>query len=919
MILTDIRLENIKNISFFEAEFSTGINLISGAPSSGKSTIFEAIGFVLFDYLAVKKELFVKKGESEGLVRLGFVSKRDGRSYALVRSTGSLYYLFNREQRYKVFETKKDVLCWVLGELALPGHDSLPYIFRYVLLFKSFGGFFELLSNPAKTSKTVSKLLGLSRYDSFGAKTSIYVDKLTEKINALSENEEREKNKLLLSVNQPDSTGCIDKQQKAWELRRSVARRARRIDVISSSISEQIKRLEDDISSAESEREKWGKKREQVLGMLSKLEYSQQLLLKNKKSYDAFVAFQKKGLEIPEMLADREQMRQKYFVLKRSFTRLLEEEEVFVDLELLYKKAGELSSLFSSQSELYKEEISQAINGAPLSFVAMLEKKWVTYKDLLKTAESLKNDIEKIDTSLLSLLGGKGESVELTSFLLKKCAMRREVIAEQERLLLELNNSASESLDCVESEVLIQLSNIESVLSTSISVQSSISKAYRHISLREDRVVDLGKKVSLADLIEPDKIQAMLSHQQYIQNKLAGVKGNFAKNMELDVLSVLRAKLDREISETDSRLAALAAEKEKSKTKLEAKKTQLRSKLDKTTALIEQAKKHLFAKLDKPDSERAFRWFKAMQKLQTLASIRSLGDISTIDGFDIIKSIDSRKKQLRASLDALVSDGKKLSNTIDEIEATKKNIAAIRSEYEEYIEAQRDVVRLSKLAIGCKSLEKLLRTNSLKLTNLKDKKLTLKKRLEILCQAKKNNKHRLTNGVPVNVTHAISAIWESKKDYTELSLFFRGLTPFFSSFAGTLEKEAKFELSQKMDTFFKRFYDTSLSPFRADLSSLAIGLTDAFTPVLNTGTFEIPFELFSHEEKCLAYLCFQLAIFDMIGLNAPLFMDETVLGGSSERVKGTVDFLKDKFVNAQIFLSDSKSQYLEISKNIIRT
>jgi len=71
MRITKVELKNIKNYSDPPPfEFGPGIVAICGPNGSGKTTILEAIGWVLFDHLSYSRGNFVKNGEKSQTIQL---------------------------------------------------------------------------------------------------------------------------------------------------------------------------------------------------------------------------------------------------------------------------------------------------------------------------------------------------------------------------------------------------------------------------------------------------------------------------------------------------------------------------------------------------------------------------------------------------------------------------------------------------------------------------------------------------------------------------------------------------------------------------------------------------------------------------------------------------------------------------------
>jgi len=61
MLLKSVELRNIKSYRSETIDFSEGINGICGENGHGKTTILEAIGYALFDYLPYKKADFLSQ------------------------------------------------------------------------------------------------------------------------------------------------------------------------------------------------------------------------------------------------------------------------------------------------------------------------------------------------------------------------------------------------------------------------------------------------------------------------------------------------------------------------------------------------------------------------------------------------------------------------------------------------------------------------------------------------------------------------------------------------------------------------------------------------------------------------------------------------------------------------------------------
>jgi DNA repair protein SbcC/Rad50 len=131
MLITRLELRNIKSYQEQTITFEPGINAICGQNGAGKSTILEAIGFALFDYLPYRQDDFVREGEKTGTVTVSLVSGRDERAYQITRRCGRSagYDVFDPAVGTAVAQNKADVVDWLREHLKLDEDDDLSELF----------------------------------------------------------------------------------------------------------------------------------------------------------------------------------------------------------------------------------------------------------------------------------------------------------------------------------------------------------------------------------------------------------------------------------------------------------------------------------------------------------------------------------------------------------------------------------------------------------------------------------------------------------------------------------------------------------------------------------------------------------------------------------------------------------------------
>src|SRR5512136_247859 len=128
MLIKSVELKNVKSYNHETVEFLEGINGICCQNGHGKSTILEAIGYVLFDFPPYKKiDDFRRHGEKSGYVAIT-VEGRDEIEYTITRKLGgSEYYIKTPVSEIK---GKKDVIDWIASNLlyTVKSPEDMPSI-----------------------------------------------------------------------------------------------------------------------------------------------------------------------------------------------------------------------------------------------------------------------------------------------------------------------------------------------------------------------------------------------------------------------------------------------------------------------------------------------------------------------------------------------------------------------------------------------------------------------------------------------------------------------------------------------------------------------------------------------------------------------------------------------------------------------
>ena len=157
MQILSVALQNFKTHRDRYFEFQPGTNAICGENGAGKTSILEAIAWVLFSYQGdYAKEDLIRNGSGSAQATVAFTSNYDGRTYQVQRCTQRGYALFDPQlnERLPYTRIKDEVLPWLRQHLGVGPTTNLAQLFARTLGVPQ-GTFTADFLQPAEHRKAV--------------------------------------------------------------------------------------------------------------------------------------------------------------------------------------------------------------------------------------------------------------------------------------------------------------------------------------------------------------------------------------------------------------------------------------------------------------------------------------------------------------------------------------------------------------------------------------------------------------------------------------------------------------------------------------------------------------------------------------------------------------------------------------------
>ena len=363
MQILSVALTNFKTHKEQQFHFQPGTNAICGENGAGKTSILEAIAWVLFNYQGnYKKEDLIRNGASSAQVRVAFISSRDSRTYEVQRSTTHGYTLFDPQLAEKLpyTRTKDEVLPWLRQNLGVAPGTDLGQLFANTIGVPQGTFTADFLLSTEKRKPIFDTILKVEEYqETYRQSNSLrrYAEAQVQRLKDLVEQyEESLKDWGELQNRQ---------QQLQTEITQGESHLAR-LEVEQSALFEQRQKLISQVEQIQHLRQQQqqlnsqieGQKQTQtrIVSALAQAQQSADICQAQRSSYEAFLAVEQQIKTLTEKRKARQQLDQQQHTIQQSLSQSQQEvSRLEVRLEQFSAAKDELGSLatmIESQSQL---------------------------------------------------------------------------------------------------------------------------------------------------------------------------------------------------------------------------------------------------------------------------------------------------------------------------------------------------------------------------------------------------------------------------------------------------------------------------------------------------------------------------------------------------------------------------------------
>lgn len=167
MEILSVTLKNFKSHGDRHFTFQPGTNAICGENGAGKTSILEAIAWVMFNHRgSYKNEDLIRNGSGSAQVTVAFISNRDSRTYEVQRCTSRGYTIFDPQLGVKLDykHIEDEIVPWLRQQLGVAPGTDLARLFSNTIGVPQGTFTADFLQPPDKRKQTFDSVLKVEEY-----------------------------------------------------------------------------------------------------------------------------------------------------------------------------------------------------------------------------------------------------------------------------------------------------------------------------------------------------------------------------------------------------------------------------------------------------------------------------------------------------------------------------------------------------------------------------------------------------------------------------------------------------------------------------------------------------------------------------------------------------------------------------------
>lgn len=677
MLIRKIQIENVKTHKDTTITFNEGLNVLYGNNGTGKSTVLEMIGYVLFDFLKSKTQHsdYVRSVENDkpeyGSIKI-WINGLNNKIYTIKRKIGKTDIEVKDEKGKEVspqIETISKFRSWIKHQLGVKNNIDLQTLFNTAIGIPQGMIINIFLRSPKERKEYFDEIFQLDTYeeywDNLGVIERSFRDELVTIQNQISEltGETKEKESKV-RYKKEVSKEIDNKSKKLNEFRRE---------------KQKIKNELDDFKSTK--------------GKLDEITSTyRQLEVKKKNEEQNLVMFQqqlKESSHAKEVVNDTKDDYQQYLKNSEMKEELIKESE---ELSRLKEKLNEMNQKYQNIKNKYsnkKEKLNEAKNSSKI--IKEIEPK---YEGFLK----LESKIKKLDEQIAVIKAAESrlnKKKERVSSLKKNINTIKKEVENLPKLKEKLENI--KTLEQKKNTLALEISSIKNDISFFQNHQNKVEQ----------------KLCPFTDQQCKNMLDGEFDIDYFNQDIILKNEELKSKRRDLNEISEkLKKKEDfQDEIEHLKRNAIKLEEFEKQYKSMKEEINEINSKITEKSQLINSKKKLM----EKREALQPFHddYLIHKRKVEDLKDIENQLEELKVE----VEEVESKKENLKSKI-------AKLGNIPDKLSAIRKKLNNLEKAYNQYQkninEAEKLKQRKEKVNRAKQRLENLVKQYSESLEELKE-------------------------------------------------------------------------------------------------------------------------------------------------------------------------------------------------------